>query len=267
MPSSRERATILARLIIVFAATVVALGTGCGDGDDPSPTSTHFFDDDSGDGVDDDARHDVESPDRDDDSDDDAESDDDTVGDDDDTVALCDSDPLLSMRYDESRAAGPLRLKAERYDLWHEQWHQPNYGATVNVRFTSDARDAVQSYDDLWDSTLWTGTYLASQALRYHVTGEAQAKANAIRAVSALDRTLHVTGRPGFIARYTGPMSDPVYGDIAGGCVTNPDWHCVEDGDFAGDFWFGDTSHDMYSGWFFGMSSPTISWTTMRCAS
>ncbi|MCZ7584903.1 MAG: hypothetical protein M5R36_17080 [Deltaproteobacteria bacterium] len=146
-------------------------------------------------------------------------------------------------------------MKAQDYDAWHEMWHQPGYGSTVEVRFTDAGRTTVQSYGGTGDACMWTGTYLASQALRYHVTGEAQAKANAIRAAEALDRHLHVTGKPGFIARYVGEQSDPAHAGEVARCVTEPDYvHCLDTGEFAGDFWKGNTSRDQYTGWFFGMS-------------
>lgn len=157
--------------------------------------------------------------------------------------------------YDESPVPGDLRTKADAYDAWHLGNHQPFYGGTVGTVFTDATRTTVANYFDWGDSTEWTGLYLGSQACRYYVTGEAEAKANAIRTVNALSGYLHVTGTPGFIARYWG-LQDPL---IYGGddwCDTRDTLRChhIEEGVYAGDFWWGETSRDMYNGWFFGMS-------------
>ena len=157
--------------------------------------------------------------------------------------------------YDESAAPGELRLKAGAYDAWHLGNHQPFHGGTVGTTFTDATRTTVASHFDWGDSTEWTGLYLGSQACRYYVTGGAEAKENAIRTVNALSGTLHVTGTPGFIARYWGRQDPLIYG--------GDDWcdapaqdrcHHIEEGPYAGDFWWGETSRDMYNGWFFGMS-------------
>lgn len=243
-------------LIVVLLSFVFLLGMAacdCGDDDDDSASPDDDVDDDIDDDVDDDADDDAGDDDTwpplpDDDVDDDVDDDDD------DDTQPCDEDVLLTMTYDEAPSAGPLREKAEAYDEWHEAWHQPNYGSTVGVQFTDDTRATAQWYFDTGDSCIWTGTYLASQALRYHVTGDAQAKANAVKSASSLSRHLHVTGRPGFIARYVGPQSDPKYGDVAAQCLSDDNTHCVDSGEFAGDFWKGNTSRDQYTGWFFGMA-------------
>ncbi len=246
---------VLVSLLLVFLFS--ALGWGCDDDDDTG------YDDAGDDDVADDDTGDDDT--GDDDTGDDDTGDDDTADDDtgdDDTedplVPECDPDPMMDRTYDESPGAGPLRLKAQDYDDWHLQWHQPHYGSTVEVSFTDGDRDTVQHYGGTGDSCIWTGTYLVSQAFRYHVTkgtpeGD-QAKANAIKSVQALSRHLHVTGRDGFIARYVGPLSEPAYGDMAGSCISEPEYyHCIDDGEFAGDFWKGNTSRDQYTGWFFGM--------------
>lgn len=149
---------------------------------------------------------------------------------------------------------GPLRTKAMEHDRWVEQWHTPRYGSHLHVIFADDARTEVGSYEGHGDSCIWTGTYVTSQALRYQVTGDPQARANVIRSVSALSRHLHVTGRPGFIARYVGPADDPGHADYLERCPEDPNCHRVESGPYAGDFWVGNTSRDQYTGWFMGMT-------------
>lgn len=153
------------------------------------------------------------------------------------------------------QTAGLMRVKAERYDAWNEAHHQPFYGGIVRVSFTDSSRTRVRQYEGWRDSTMWTGTYLGSQALRYGVTGDVQASANVHRMVWALHHHLKVTGRPGFLARYRAPRAPLVYeGDKWCYGPEGHRCHRVEEGSYAGDFWFGDTSRDQYTGWFFGMA-------------
>jgi len=152
--------------------------------------------------------------------------------------------------YDESAEPGPLRLKARGYDEWYVEHHKPFYGSTLEVLFKDDSRTQVEKYHGTWDSCFWTGLYLASQAFRYHVTRDPQAKQNATEAVEALDGHLHITGLSGYIARYRGPQDPLVLWDD---CESNPDCHLVNEGEYAGDFWIGETSRDQYHGWLFGM--------------
>lgn len=194
---------------------------------------------------------------NDDDADDDA-ADDDVSDDDfdddllpDDYVAPWPQSNVEEFDYDESPEPGPLRLKAQDYDQWCMEHHQPFYGSIIEILYKDDAHTEVEKYHGSWDSCFWTGEYLASQAFRYYVTREPQAKANVIKSVHALDGHLHVTGLSGYIARYRGPQ-DPLV--LWEDCETNPDCHLVFKGEYAGDFWVGDTSRDQYNGWLLGMS-------------
>ena len=63
-------------------------------------------------------------------------------------------------------------------------------------------------YQDLGDSALFTGTYLAAEAWRYKATGSPDALAN----VTALVQTIHMMWNvapqsPGWLARYAAPSS------------------------------------------------------------
>ena len=234
-------------IVVFFILFFLFACVSCGDDDD-----------DSGD---DDAVDDDDTVDDDDDDDDDNDDDDNDDNDDDDTfmpddyVAPWPQNDTLPSGYNESVTAGPLRLKVGEYDAWHETWHQPFYGGNVHAYFKDDSYSEIVGTHGEGDSCIWTGTYLASQAMRYWITGEAQALANAIKMVNVLDGYLHVNGRPGFISRYWGPQDESLlYVDDAW-CddPTNDRCHHIESGEFAGDFWIGGTSRDQYTGWFYGM--------------
>jgi hypothetical protein len=256
MKSNRLMLIIISSLILMASAFT----GGCGDDDDDNASEDSAdddIDDDTNNDPDDDVNDDADD-DVDDDADDDVDDDaDDDVDDDFDDlyVAPWPQTNVEIQDYDETPGAGSSRLKAEDYDQFHLDWHQPYYGSTVGqIIFTDENRTEVANYSDYGDSSIWTGTYLVSQSMRYHVTGDPVAKANAIRAATSLDRHLHVTGRTGFIARYVAPQDDHIYGGDAW-CDGQDSCHHYEDGPYAGDWWAGDTSRDQYTGWFFGMAT------------
>ena len=60
-----------------------------------------------------------------------------------------------------------LAAKADEYQAFLEQWHTGGLGGlTAGVRFTDETRTAVDCVQHQGDSAIWTGMYLASQALR-----------------------------------------------------------------------------------------------------
>ncbi len=216
----------------------------CGGGSSSSTAQPVADDDDNDDDNDD---NDDASPD-----DDASPGDDDASPLPDDYVAPWPQSNVEPRDYDETVAAGPLRQKADAYDAWHREWHQPYYGGSLETIFTDATHTTVQSYDTWPDSCIWTGTYLGGEAMRYYVANDAATKANAIAMVQVLDGFLHVTGKKGFIARYRAPQTALMYpGDAA--CDADDFCHRVESGPYAGDFWWGQTSRDQYTGWFFGM--------------
>ena len=87
---------------------------------------------------------------------------------------------------------------------------------------------------------LWTSMYVASEAFRFGVTGDASARANAWQSLKALMFLEHVTGIPGFCARSVLPSSAP---KPQGG-----EWYKSADGKW---WWKGDTSSDEVVGHYF----------------
>jgi hypothetical protein len=239
-------------LVLLAAVFAMLLALGCsskGDDDTAGPTdddASPAGDDDDASPVDDD---DDASP-----TDDDASpADDDSSPLPDDFVAPWPQSNVEPRDYNENVAAGFLRQKADAYDQWHIAHNQPYYGDSIGVQFTDTTYTTVAAYYDWGDSCEFTGIHLGSQACRYYVTNDPQAKAEAILVADALDGNLKVTQTPGFIARYRGKQELPLYQGDAW-CESDPTCHHVDSGPFAGDVWWGNTSRDMYSGWFFGMS-------------
>ncbi|MBZ0251709.1 MAG: hypothetical protein K8I02_00080 [Candidatus Methylomirabilis sp.] len=147
--------------------------------------------------------------------------------------------------------AGPLLDKALAYsDRWVER-NSPAFACRVETLYTDETLTEVESYHDLGDSTIWTGNYVAAESYRYAVTGDPQAKINALRSLECLLAMEEVTGKPGFIARWVGPAEPPY---LLGECNPAQDCHVVTEGPYAGNFWKGNTSSDQYLGWWYGVS-------------
>lgn len=245
-------------LLMIIAVVFMLLAFSCGDDDDDDNDSGGSSDDDDDTTADDDD-DDNDDDDNDDDDDDDDDNDDDdnddtTVADD--YIASWPQVPYMPDTYDESGAGGPLRVKAEEYDVWHLTWHQRERGGCVHAYFSDDTYTELVGTHGHGDSCIWTGTYLGTQAMRYWITGDPQAKTNVIAKVDTLSGFLHVNGRSGFISRYWGSQDDSFYyqGDAWCDDPNRDRCHHEETGDFAGDFWIGGTSRDQYTGWFYGMT-------------
>jgi len=144
--------------------------------------------------------------------------------------------------------ADELEDRAADFEQWFNDYHVSPYGGTGYVYFTEPGSFEIERYS-FSDSTIWTGAYLAAEAFRYAVTGDAEAKANAIRTVEALDAHLQVTQVPGFIARFAGPDEPPWNNGYTG-----HDRYVQGTGEWEGSFWINNTSRDQYTGWFFGMA-------------
>jgi hypothetical protein len=89
---------------------------------------------------------------------------------------------------------------------------------------------------------LWTQMYIAAEAFRYKVTGEADARANARQGFEAMLRLEEITGIPGFHARSFIKVGDDVQ-------PQDGEWHDTADGEWR---WKGDTSSDEIVGHYFG---------------
>jgi len=114
-------------MLLVLAVLVSGLAmSGCGDDDD----------DDGAPSADDDADDDIGDDDT---GDDDTGDDDDDAVEPDDYLAPWPQDAVETQDYDETSAAGPLRVKAETYDTWNEANAQPFYGGQMNVKFHTAA--------------------------------------------------------------------------------------------------------------------------------
>ncbi|MCA9774081.1 MAG: hypothetical protein KC466_16795 [Myxococcales bacterium] len=149
--------------------------------------------------------------------------------------------------------AGPLLDKALAYSADFQANHSPAFGCRVEIRYDADFGGEILVYEDLGDSSIWTGNYVAGESYRYAVTGDPEAKAFAKRGIECLLALEEVTGKPGFLARWVGPWEGAFRADQPN-CEAATDCHVVTEGPYAGDFWLGNTSSDQYLGWWYGLS-------------
>jgi hypothetical protein len=89
---------------------------------------------------------------------------------------------------------------------------------------------------------LWTQMYVAAEAFRFKVTGEADARANARQGFEAMLRLEEITGIPGFHARSFIKVGEDVQ-------PQDGEWHDTADRKWR---WKGDTSSDEIVGHYFG---------------
>jgi hypothetical protein len=96
---------------------------------------------------------------------------------------------------------GGLHDRARGYQAWLRAHHLPA-GQVATTFFSDAALGELQRWDDVGDSAMWTGTYLASEAMRLIVTGSPDARRNTIALVRTLHTLFEVTGSPGYLARF-----------------------------------------------------------------
>lgn len=128
--------------------------------------------------------------------------------------------------------------------------HVP-YATVLNPIFSKDG-SAIVDYTRCGDSALWTGHYLAAEAFRYRVTGDAAALANLQAALNGLTLLVDISGT-NLLARCAIPASSPYAASIAAQEASNGIYHATVAGQPW--LWVGNTSRDQYSGVFFGLGT------------
>lgn len=103
-------------------------------------------------------------------------------------------------------AFGPtIEEKARFFEENTEKFHINSLGMVVGYEKGSDP----PIYYSDGDSDLWTGTYIASQAMRYKVTGEQKALDNLLHSLNGLFICCDIPQEPGQFARTIRPYNSP----------------------------------------------------------
>lgn len=117
--------------------------------------------------------------------------------------------------------AGSLHDRARAYEAWLRKNGLTAGGVGTPVWADPPARTSITWVDGLGDSAIWTGTWLAAEALRLKATGEPDARETVKSIVGTLHDWLNVSGTPGMLARFAVRQDAyPAYtmGDLTGRC-------------------------------------------------
>jgi hypothetical protein len=128
------------------------------------------------------------------------------------------------------------RAFVDRVQARHNRW-----GLTASSRLQTPGDLSSNQMVSSDNDGLWTAMYVAAESFRFKVTGEADARANARRGMSALLRLEAITGIPGFPARSFIKLGEDVQ-------PQDGEWHDTLDRLWR---WKGDTSSDEIVGHYF----------------
>jgi len=91
----------------------------------------------------------------------------------------------------------------------HTRGRQMPFATVLNALVRRDDPDGEPvGYKQFEDSAIWTGHYLAGEALRHRQTGDPEALANVRRALDGLDALIHLADPPGLLSRVRVPLTE-----------------------------------------------------------
>lgn len=128
--------------------------------------------------------------------------------------------------------------------------HAPG-GVLLDPIYDGPRSDRVVAYTRGGDSAIWTGHYLAAEALRYAVTSDPDALRKVRKTVDAIARLTDATGT-GLLARCVMDADWPGLASVSAEESHHGVYESVLDGRPV--VWIGNTSRDQYLGVFFGLS-------------
>ena len=130
-----------------------------------------------------------------------------------------------------------------------QERHLP-FGTILDPIFDSPEGEEIVGYTRAGDSAIWTGHYLAAEAFRHRVTGEAEALENVKKALTGIRLLVDATGY-NLLARCVLPGDSPYTPAI----LEEEKSHGIYPVDLGGKryYWIGRTTRDQYSGVFFGL--------------
>ena len=104
--------------------------------------------------------------------------------------------------------AGHLHNRARTYTAMLRTRLMP-VGGVMRAKFSDGSFAQVLAYGGTRDSPIWTGTYLAAEAMRYLTTGAPDARAQIEASVRTLHRWWRISGDRGYLSRYAVPTTSP----------------------------------------------------------
>ncbi len=151
-----------------------------------------------------------------------------------------------------------LRLKAEAYQRQIATNHLVG-GLIVSKRYSDTNRTSLVSYEELELSAALTGFHLAALSYWFSVDLKPAALDLIRENLTGLENLTAVSGKPGYIAAFAGPASDPAfktaYSTLGGEDPARPGFGKRAFPGSNGQVWIGGTSQDTYSAVVLGLSS------------
>lgn len=162
------------------------------------------------------------------------------------------STTAFSGAFDSGADHEDLHRRAAEHDTWMRERLMPA-GGVMSGQFTDDTYVQVKSYGGERDSAIWTGAYLAAQALRLQVTGDADAADQVAETVRVLHRWWRISGDAGYLARFAAPADSQ---EAILETLPADDPEVIRDVPYEGALWHwrGRVSRDQYQGVLLGMS-------------
>ena len=142
-----------------------------------------------------------------------------------------------------------LLKKADYYERHLEEWGQKRMAFTHKLDRKGDGWVREVSDNDVG----WSTHYWAAQAFKHAVTGDAQARKNAVDGFNAMKWSEEISGIPGFPARSVWAVGETGHQAEGGSGHYEAEWHRTADDRWE---WKGDTSSDetdaqFYYAWIF----------------
>jgi hypothetical protein len=151
-----------------------------------------------------------------------------------------------------------LRLKAEAYQRQIASNHLVR-GLIVSKRYSDTNQSSLVSYEELELSAALTGFHLAALSYWFSVDLKPSALDLIRENLTGLENLTMVSGRPGYIAAFAGPTSDPAfktaYSTLGGADPARPGFGKLAFPGSNGQVWIGGASQDTYSAVVLGLSS------------
>lgn len=159
---------------------------------------------------------------------------------------------LLSIGATAPASPTDLLQRAQTHDIWMRTHHMPA-GGVMAAQFTDASYSEIALYGGRRDPAIWTGAYLAAQALRLMETGDSDAATRLAAVVQTLHDWWRISGDTGYLARFAAP-ADSAATILATLPADDPE--VIRDVPYDGELWHwrGRVSRDQYQGVLLGMS-------------
>ncbi|MCP4639589.1 MAG: hypothetical protein GY851_04115 [bacterium] len=142
-----------------------------------------------------------------------------------------------------------LLKKAAYYETHLVEWGQKRLGFTHKLEWSHDLKKWVREVSD--NDVGWSTHYLGAQCFRYAVTGEEEARAEAVNYFNSMKWSEEISSIDGFPARSIWAVGEEGNKAQGGSGGYPAEWHPTPDGKW---HWKGDTSSDETDGHFYAAS-------------